>query len=149
MNPIPPHQLEDLASKLTAVGIPHKYSPGEDDEEYDMIGEHWSSCREFLLEARNKGGKVVVHCAAGMNRSAVIACAAHMILEREPVLDVVHNCVDKRRGFVLSNRSFRRQLCLLAAAEGLLGQKPAGFDDDPIEKAITKPPPKHALWWLT
>jgi hypothetical protein len=54
-----------------------------------------------------------------------------MVLERETILNVVQHCVNCR-GVVLWNRSFQKQLCLLAAVQGLLGTKPPGYSDDPI-----------------
>lgn len=55
-----------------------------------------------------------------------------MVLDRRDVLDVVEDCV-KRRGTVLWNKSFQRQLCALAAREGLLGEKPEGYSDEPLD----------------
>lgn len=58
----------------------------------------------------------------------MIACGAHLVLERQPVLDVVRHCV-QQRGSVIWNRSFQKQLCVLAQAEGLLGPQPEGYDN--------------------
>uniref|UniRef100_A0A7S4IL86 Protein-serine/threonine phosphatase n=1 Tax=Odontella aurita TaxID=265563 RepID=A0A7S4IL86_9STRA len=141
---MPSFQMEKLTTEFQSSGIEHGYVRGEDEEDYDMIGRHWRDCHTFLKDARDRGGKVVVHCVAGMNRSALIACAAHMVLERTPVLEVVRNCVIKR-GKALQNKSFQVQLCLLAAEENLLGDRPAGYDDTPLKKDPPRPPPSAAL----
>lgn len=140
---MPTFHREFLESTFESSGITHRYIPGEDEEDYDMIGNHWEESREFLEDARNCGGKVVVHCMAGMNRSALIACAAHMVLEQTPVLEVIRNCIAKR-GKILSNKSFQAQLCKLAADENLLGVKPPGYSDDPLEETAPPRPPTSA-----
>jgi hypothetical protein len=148
VNGMPREQLKWIREEIfQPAGIIHKHVQGEDEEFYDMIGEHWEECKEFLATVRNNGGRVVVHCAAGINRSGLIACAAHMVLERKPVLSVVQSVISKR-GYLLWNKSFRKQLCILAANEGLLGEKPVGFDDAKIvEESLPPPPqiPKQAL----
>lgn len=56
-----------------------------------------------------------------------------MLSERRPLLEVFKSAKEKR-GMVLTNLSFQRQLCKLAAREGFLGAKPEGYTDGPIEK---------------
>jgi len=132
--------LEQLRQRFHSAGIVHKYCPGEDEEGYDMLGLHWEECRGFLQNVRDSGGIAVVHCSAGINRSGLIVAAAYMTLDRKPVLDVVQRCV-QQRGMVLWNRSFQQQLCVLAAKEGLLGEKPEGYSDEPIGEVLFQPPP--------
>lgn len=122
-----------LQLRLKRVAIRHHYVKGQDEEGYDMIGKHWEECLAILRRVRESGGRIVVHCVAGANRSGLIACAALMVLEQRPVLEVVHT-VKQKRGYLLTNESFRRQLCELAAAEGLLGPKPEGYSDEPLKK---------------
>jgi len=69
-------------------------------------------------------------------------------MEQVPLLDVVRNCVAKR-GSVLWNQSFQRQLCMLAMQEGLLGPKPIGYTDEEIKAIPIGPPPRTALDKLT
>lgn len=140
--------VSELRENLMCRGITHMYSPGQDYEGYVMIGNHWEECRLFLEHVRESGGIAVVHCSAGINRSAVIVAAAHMVLEQIPVLQAVEHCVEQR-GCVLWNRSFQKQLCILAKQENLLGAKPEGYCGDPIEDPILPPPPPTALDHLT
>merc|ERR1712154_297515 len=109
----------------------HYMVPGEDEEDYDMIQNHWDECLQFLRSVKeDDNAKVVVHCVAGINRSGLIATAALIVLERMQLLDAV-KLVKSKRGYVLSNGSFRKQLACLAAKEGLLGDKPKGYSDQP------------------
>jgi protein-tyrosine phosphatase len=124
--------------KASGVVVQHCIINGEDEEGYDMIGRHWEECKRFLEEVqKHPNGKVVVHCGGGENRSALITAAAMLLLdknedgERRTLLDVVRSLKSKR-GIVLSNESFRKQLCMLAAREHRLGGKPPErVDEDP------------------
>ena len=135
-NAMETHELEHIRSETERFGMQHYAVDGHDEDGYNnkggynMIENHWGECRAFLQEVQESGGKVVIHCVAGKNRSGLIACAAIMVFERLLVLDVV-KLAKKKRFTLLTNRSFQRQLCLLAAREGLLGPKPVGFTDDP------------------
>ena len=90
-----------------------------------MIGNHWNDdCRAFLERARNQdGAKVIVHCAAGQNRSGLIVAAALVCIEQMSVLDAIKLLKEKRGGMVLTNKSFQKQLCILAMKEGRFGRE--------------------------
>ena len=126
-------------NRLEDTGIVHKRIQCEDAEGYDMIGQHWDECLAFLRTVRdqhnndtagsNSGGdappsRVVVHCVAGINRSGLIVCAAHMVLEQKFLIPTVKHCLHQRGGSLLWNRSFQDQLCYLAQRENLLGPHP-------------------------
>jgi protein-tyrosine phosphatase len=146
-------QLESIRGKLNRAGLQHYAVRGHDEEGYDMIGNHWEDCLAILRSVRESSQakkkkesreQIVVHCAAGSNRSGLIACAAVMVRERRPVLEVVRD-VKNLRGMLLTNESFQRQLCQLAAREGLLGAKPEGYSDEPLEVRQAPPPASSAL----
>lgn len=128
-------ELEKLKSRFTKIGIQHEAVPGLDEPGYEMMENHWPVCREFLSQVRNgaesNNYKVVVHCAAGQNRSGLMVAAALIELERMLLLDAV-KLLKEKRGMVLINLSFQRQACMLAAEQGLLGEKPDGYTDDPV-----------------
>ena len=85
----------------------------------------------------------MVHCVAGINRSGLVACAAHMVMEKVNVVPAVI-AVRDQRGPLLWNHAFQEQLVQLAATEGLLGSKPDGFtDDEPLSLGPPLPPPAH------
>ena len=127
-NCMPDFVLKALQDDLDRHGIQHGYVPGHDRIHYDMIGNHWQDCEAFLEQVRLRKGKVVVHCSAGMNRSGLIAAAA--MLQQFTLLTLVQH-LKAKRGYVLTNQSFQRQLCLLAAERGRLGPKPQGYTDEP------------------
>ena len=70
-----------------------------------------------MVAAREKGMRVLINCSMGVNRSAAIACA--FLVEREG-LEVCEAAalLHHRRGGVLFNPGFRRQLAALALRTG-------------------------------
>eukprot|EP00961_Rhodomonas_salina_P122228 1645885-Rhodomonas_salina.1 len=106
------------------AGITLKVISAEDEEGYPMLASHLIECREFIASARDKGGKCVVHCVAGINRSGVIVAAEKMLTERINVLETVAHCRLQRGNVYLNNASFIEELVALARKEGLLGPKP-------------------------
>merc|ERR1712113_356361 len=143
------HSLERLANGFKRIGIIHCAVEGEDEVGYDMLGKHWQTCKEFILQAKHEFGertKIVVHCAAGQNRSGLIVAAAMLTLwkqpqpeqiittqhgteEEKPTLLNVIKYLKAKRGIVLTNLSFQRQLCIFAAEHDCLGEKPKGYTD--------------------
>uniref|UniRef100_A0A7S2V9V7 Tyrosine specific protein phosphatases domain-containing protein n=1 Tax=Entomoneis paludosa TaxID=265537 RepID=A0A7S2V9V7_9STRA len=168
LHPVAPYEEADMQERLNGSGICHLRINCDDTEGYDMIGKHWETCHAFLQNVRDKYNdylqkssiiegsdatavdssppvpRVLVHCVAGINRSGLIACAAQMVLERQPLLEVVQSCV-MQRGSVLWNRSFQGQLCQLAQEEGLLGPIPKGYDNSKPKcwDNFDPPPPAH------
>ena len=162
--------LERIRLRLQQVGISHHAIDAHDENGYDMIGLHWEECKQFFETARNHPkGKLVVHCLAGMNRSGLMAAAAMLTLggekdnngssvsERDApeskrlkdtsLLNVV-KILKRKRGMILTNLSFQKQLCDLAAREGMLGERPEGYSDDPLPASNFiryGPPPNEAL----
>lgn len=124
MNALPPAKSTSLEWSWREVGVDHTYVPAYDCEGYNLIAKHWeSTCRPVLEGVRSSGGesKIVVHCVAGQNRSGLIVAAALLELEQRPLLEVVRYLKEKR-GLLLTNASFRQELCQLAQQLGLLGE---------------------------
>ena len=71
----------------------------------------------------NTTNKLLVHCAAGMNRSGLIVAAIMMYFENMDLLDVITQ-LKRQRGYVLSNESFQKELVLFAQKLHLLGPYP-------------------------
>ena len=123
------------------LGIVHLRIHAEDEEGYNLINRHWEECLDFIqLVRENETCKLLVHCVAGINRSGLISCAAYMIMENKKVLDAAEHCIEKR-GIILTNKSFQKELCLFAKKQRLLDMKPEGFSDKPIETTDIPPPP--------
>ena len=84
-----------------------------DEPGYDMIGRHWDAAREFLLDARSTvGGRVFVHCSAGINRSAIMVCAYLMHSQRTGLVEAATGIL-RKRPLSLANESFLAQLAQL------------------------------------
>ncbi|XP_034008195.1 dual specificity protein phosphatase 13-like [Trematomus bernacchii] len=66
---------------------------------------------EFIHQALTSGGKVFVHCAVGVSRSAALVLAYLMIHHHLSLLSSTR-CVQQKR-WIFSNRGFLRQLIAL------------------------------------
>ncbi len=145
LNAAPPYRYRWSKELYDSINIANKRIEAEDSEGYDMIGRHWDECYSFLKEAhKEEDAKVVIHCVSGINRSGLIICAAVMIFEERDVVAVVDACIKKRR-MILWNKSFQEQLCMLAAKYELLGEKPEGYDNEPVVADPLPPPPIKAF----
>jgi len=73
------------------------------------ILQHFPVCMQFIDDARKEGGKVLVHCAAGISRSSTI-CVAYLMREEglsvTDAIDAVRQC----RKIICPNIGFQRQL---------------------------------------
>ena len=129
------------ASGAAHVGALHYLQlHADDDEGYPILTKHLLAASAFIRTAREQGGRVLIHCQAGINRSGCIAVAELMLTERLPVLEAIQR-VKAARGVLLSNTSFQRQLVELARDNGLLGPLPA---DLPVAAARFKPRARSA-----
>ncbi|GAA6213858.1 dual specificity protein phosphatase 13-like [Lates japonicus] len=70
-----------------------------------------ASHAEFIHQALTSGGKVFVHCAVGVSRSAALVLAYLMIHHHLTLLSSVR-CVQQKR-WIFPNRGFLRQLIAL------------------------------------
>jgi hypothetical protein len=108
----------------TQDGIAVKIIEADDEDGYPMLHRHLEDARLYIAQARKCGGKCVVHCMAGINRSGVIVAAEKLLTERMYVLDVVAHLRKQRGNICLSNQTFQEELVALAQKEGLLGPLP-------------------------
>ena len=80
---------------------------------YKIIEQHWSAARAFLFDARHTtNAKVLVHCSAGINRSATMVCA-YLMASRSIGLVEAATEILKKRPISLCNESFLMQLAEL------------------------------------
>mmetsp|Transcript_12916 Transcript_12916/g.24531 ORF Transcript_12916/g.24531 Transcript_12916/m.24531 type:complete len:212 (-) Transcript_12916:389-1024(-) len=132
---------EDLWAMTATIAdrdMQHGYAGGVDIVGYDMMKYHWSDAKQFIQAAlETPNAKVVSHCAAGTNRSALIAGAAMLEFgtNREMTFLDVIRILKKERGVVLNNVWFIRQLAEFAQKKKRLGPRPDGYSDEPVPKS--------------
>jgi hypothetical protein len=99
----------------------------EDDDDYNIL-QHFNAVYDFIEEARQTGGKVLIHCIMGINRSGALTVAYCMVHKNMGPISAAR-FVQKQRSMVLSNEGFQQQIIIFARQRGLLDQ-----DRDEIAK---------------
>ena len=139
----------DAIDELEAHGISYKQINAQDESSYPLMERHWEEAYEFIklttqaTEEGKKRGKCVVHCVAGINRSALVAAVYYMIETQSPVLETVKHIRTQRGNMALSNEGFQQQLVAMARLHDLLGLKP-GDEGCIIEEQA--PPQSDSEW---
>lgn len=138
------HALKaETAKEYEKYGIKFKRIDAEDENDYDLLGNHWDEAYEFIKSSTEDGkGKCVVHCVAGINRSGLIVAAYHMLLTKSTVFETVKHIRAQRGNLALSNEGFQQQLVAIARLNDLLGAKP-GTEGSIIHE---KSPPADNDW---
>ena len=113
-----------LNQALRELGIVYKVIGAEDEEDYPLLDKHWDEAHEFLSDAHTRGEKVLVHCIAGQNRSALIVTAEYMIRTNTNVIEAVRYIRMKRGNAALQNEGFQEQIVAFARHHNLLGEAP-------------------------
>ncbi|XP_067127991.1 dual specificity protein phosphatase 3-like [Centruroides vittatus] len=72
---------------------------------------YFQDAANFIENALSSGGKVYVHCRAGISRSAALVIAYLMIKHRMSVQDAIRKIKENRN--IIPNGGFLRQLCEL------------------------------------
>lgn len=86
----------------------HKYVMAHDDPRFDL-SEHFEQCVEFIENARKNRYNVLVHCMAGISRSATIILA-YLMKTYKYRFDDALQYVRARRPIVNPNDGFVLQL---------------------------------------
>ena len=81
----------------------------EYDEEATDLLKYFDGTYKFIRSAREKGGKVLVHCKMGISRSASVTIS-YLMKERGTPLEETLAYVRSRRSIVKPNKSFFKQL---------------------------------------
>jgi hypothetical protein len=119
--------------------ISYKVIEAEDQEDYPLLELHWNEASAFIRHSKEGGGRCVVHCGAGLNRSGLVVAAEMMLGQKMPVLQVVRALRKVRGNWALMNESFQEQLVALARKSSLLG--PAPGEDGSV---VTEQPPPES-----
>uniref|UniRef100_A0A8C6YV12 Dual specificity protein phosphatase n=1 Tax=Nothoprocta perdicaria TaxID=30464 RepID=A0A8C6YV12_NOTPE len=86
----------------------YKSIPVEDNHKAD-ISSWFNEAIDFIDAVKNDGGRVFVHCQAGISRSATI-CLAYLMRTNRVKLDEAFEFVKQRRSIISPNFSFMGQL---------------------------------------
>ncbi|KAH7679244.1 protein phosphatase slingshot protein [Dioscorea alata] len=79
------------------------------DSSTTNLAQYFDECFEFINEARRSGGGVLVHCFAGISRSATVVVAYLMKEHRMPLSQALE-LVRSKRPQICPNFGFRKQL---------------------------------------
>ncbi|XP_037550421.1 dual specificity protein phosphatase 13-like [Nematolebias whitei] len=112
------HVLNAAHGKLCCKGSDDFYGttekyygvPANDLPTFDLSPFFYPAA-EFIHQALTSGGKVLVHCAVGVSRSAALVLAYLMIHHHLSLLSSIHHVQQKR--WIFPNRGFLRQLIKL------------------------------------
>ncbi|XP_072882955.1 dual specificity protein phosphatase 5 [Hemitrygon akajei] len=86
----------------------YKFIPVEDSASAD-ISSHFQEAIDFIDHVRHTGGKVLVHCEAGVSRSPTI-CLAYLMKSKQLRLDEAFDYIKERRSTISPNFGFMNQL---------------------------------------
>ena len=79
------------------------------DMPYTNLQRRFPDCITFIKSALAKGGRVLVHCFAGVSRSATIVIA-YLMQEHNLTMHAAFKFVKSKRAFINPNEGFREQL---------------------------------------
>lgn len=91
----------------------------DDEPEYPMLQKWYDIIKNKIDEAKKNNGVVLIHCSAGINRSAILAVAYIMSHMNRGLLETVKYCYNMR-GVILTNHGFQQQLVDFASLNLLL-----------------------------
>jgi len=77
------------------------------DAPFVNLKHHFQGCIGFIKEAITSGGSVLVHCYAGVSRSATIVIA-YLMQEMAMTFNDAFQHVKRQRWFICPNDGFRR-----------------------------------------
>jgi protein tyrosine phosphatase len=89
-----------------------------DSGDYDM-SRHLDEAVAFYIKCMEERRAILIHCAAGINRSAFIAIYLYMVVTGATLTQAVTHCFHQRP-IILTNESFIIQLALVAHRENRL-----------------------------
>jgi hypothetical protein len=83
------------------------------DDDFPILDQHYPTLLTFINEALSSDPKarVYIHCYAGINRSAALACAYACDILGEPAAALVDHVRRATRRLILTNDDFYRALC--------------------------------------
>jgi len=114
----PYFKAKNISVVVDMAGCKYKYPPNliphvlcieaEDVDAYDLT-EHFEKCFDFIHEHRKNGRGVLVHCMAGVSRSATIVIG-YLMRYQNMDLKTAYQFVKKKRTCIGPNKGFIQQL---------------------------------------
>jgi protein-tyrosine phosphatase len=107
----------DLTAWFADRGIIYKHFELDDKETSDILP-IFDKTAEFIDEAIKSGGRVLVHCQAGVSRSASVVIAWIMKSQGVSYMDAYGVCKSRRpcimpnKGFVAALQRYQSRLCV-------------------------------------
>uniref|UniRef100_A0AC11BFG8 Dual specificity phosphatase 26 n=1 Tax=Ovis aries TaxID=9940 RepID=A0AC11BFG8_SHEEP len=99
------------------LGIRYLGVEAHDSPAFDM-SVHFQAAADFIHRALSQpGGRILVHCAVGVSRSATLVLAYLMLYHRLTLVEAIKKVKDHRG--IIPNRGFLRQLLALDRRPGL------------------------------
>ena len=114
-----PSVCKDPIAAYKTRGIGYLALDAQDDRSFPLLEKCLPAATTFISKMHAEGRGVLVHCMAGVNRSATLAVAHLLLRERRNLLGLFAEC-SAARPSILQNPSFQLQLCSLAHRHGLL-----------------------------
>ncbi|CAF0981537.1 unnamed protein product [Adineta ricciae] len=99
--------IQPRAACITST-MKHLFIKADDCTSFDMSPYFEQAC-QFIDEARQAGGRVLVHCACGVSRSSTICCA-YLIRHHSMSVEEALIHLRSRRHIIRPNAAFLRQL---------------------------------------
>mmetsp|Transcript_15574 Transcript_15574/g.31093 ORF Transcript_15574/g.31093 Transcript_15574/m.31093 type:complete len:267 (+) Transcript_15574:178-978(+) len=135
---------EETINEFVKMGIAFKQINADDEPFFPVLENHWQEAYDFIQSSvANGNGKCVVHCVAGINRSAVIVAAYYMITTQTPLLDTIKHIRSQRGNMAVTNEGFQQQIVAMARLNNLLGIRP-GETGSIVHRQ--PPPPPDGEW---
>mmetsp|Transcript_57990 Transcript_57990/g.138069 ORF Transcript_57990/g.138069 Transcript_57990/m.138069 type:complete len:198 (-) Transcript_57990:112-705(-) len=89
-------------------GIEYSEFCSEDCQGYNIMN-HYSLLESLADDVKGKGGRLLAHCEAGVNRSGSLCLAYHALSTSTPLLSSAKHCKAKR-GRICTNSGFQKQV---------------------------------------
>ena len=83
-----------------------------DDNQSHQISKHFKKCIKFIQQALKENARILVHCHAGISRSATIVLT-HLMINRGMSLDIAYGYLRVKRSIVKPNPRFWKDLQIL------------------------------------
>lgn len=100
-----------------------------DDSPHAPLSKHFDKVADDINSIGSAGGKVLVHCVAGISRSSTL-CIAYLMKHRNMTLIEAHGFVKKKRPIIRPNMGFWQQL--IEYEQSLFGCNTVNMVSSPI-----------------